>query len=935
MLRSPGEYVVGADKRYRAFISYSQQDLGWGRRLQGWLETYRVPMRGLVEVDLPPRLGRFFRDDADMAAAADIAEIVRHALEDAESLIVICSPRSAKSKWVNAEIHHFRRTGRGRKVFAFIIDGDPNSGDPETECFPPALRAVGDPDDPDALPIEPLGLDVRKDGKPRACARLAAGLLGIDFDDLWQRDRRRAERRHRWLLGGFAAASLVFASLAATAVTFALQARHRAAILSIEGARTVLAEGDADGALLVLLEAARTFSGATAPDRLLIGFDEALQRATAETIYPLPAGAYLFDAPNGVFITDPTTGSVSLLDGDGPPRIVVPGSDSPQVFVGRATDGALITVREDSKIERWIDGRSEILGSFAPQYLYGPSTSFSGVPLDEIALSPDEVLLLQPDCGDCEGDRDEYLVQAFDTVARKFYRVTLARNNALNGRAYYVRMPDGRRIIFSPGDMVLLDGRRPKPAPSRTELMEYLCTKGAPIPRDVAAALRKTGERLLEPSHCASSDGAVLLSVAALNGLTRSYDGRRDYLFKPDDPIGKSSIQSWLHSRYLANPVYSYVAGGMRGNYFGQISTVRYDQPSRTLAVAFGRDLLIGGNEKVLDWRMPDLVPYVQLLANSKVAALDLDGQFIRVLDYGTPHPYAARRIPDAEAKRYYRADEDPWPQRCPTVKATVDGAPLTVEYLGSGADMDDQAVRVKLVGTKGEVEKRFAVIGNCVRVSSTGRYAAVVDDQEVAHIIDLRRMREGAANAEIGALERAIDVAFPGPGPEVVFAEADWDPDAPASGVLIRRMAPGGGPRSTRGSSPWRVVQELYRGRANQLGARLNSTGRRVILFEQLGTDDDRGAQLYSLEAQRTFRRLGAYVRWFDAGFTESGEAYALVGTEDAGTDRWKPILMAIAPHDMASARTAARIALSGRCRSFPGDAYRRSPCWPKAFAD
>ena len=104
-------------KAYRAFISYSQQDAVWGKRLHSWLESYRVP-RG-VEVDLPParRLGRFFRDDEEMAAAADIAVTVEGAIENAESLIVVCSPRSAKSKWVAAEIQHFRRTGRKLKRY--------------------------------------------------------------------------------------------------------------------------------------------------------------------------------------------------------------------------------------------------------------------------------------------------------------------------------------------------------------------------------------------------------------------------------------------------------------------------------------------------------------------------------------------------------------------------------------------------------------------------------------------------------------------------------------------------------------------------------------------------------------------------------------------------------------------------------------------------
>ena len=109
---------------------------------------------------------------------------------------------------------------------ATIIDGIPNSADPETECFPPALRRSANPDNPDDLPVEPLGLDIRKDGRDRAVARLAAGLLDADFDDIWQRDRRRGETRLRQMILGLTALSTVFALLAATAVFMCLQARQ-------------------------------------------------------------------------------------------------------------------------------------------------------------------------------------------------------------------------------------------------------------------------------------------------------------------------------------------------------------------------------------------------------------------------------------------------------------------------------------------------------------------------------------------------------------------------------------------------------------------------------------------------------------------------------------------------------------------------------------
>jgi TIR domain-containing protein len=119
-----------AGKRYRAFISYSQKDKAVGRRMQRWLETYRVPKGVVADLDRRRRLGRFFRDDDEMPASSDLAATLRGAIEDAENLIVIFSPNAARSVWVNAEILHFRRAGRGDRIFAVVADGIPNSGDP-------------------------------------------------------------------------------------------------------------------------------------------------------------------------------------------------------------------------------------------------------------------------------------------------------------------------------------------------------------------------------------------------------------------------------------------------------------------------------------------------------------------------------------------------------------------------------------------------------------------------------------------------------------------------------------------------------------------------------------------------------------------------------------------------------------------------------------
>ncbi len=179
--------MTNAVKRYRAFISYSQKDKGAAIRLHKALEAYRVPA-GLELGDIDPkmrRLGRVFRDDDEMGAAASLGAALQGAIADSQNLIVICSPNAAASRWVNEEILHFRRTGRAGNIFAVIVDGEPNAAETTRECFPPALR----------FPEEPLALNARKEPYARLLTRLCAGLLGTPFDALWKREQRRRQTR--------------------------------------------------------------------------------------------------------------------------------------------------------------------------------------------------------------------------------------------------------------------------------------------------------------------------------------------------------------------------------------------------------------------------------------------------------------------------------------------------------------------------------------------------------------------------------------------------------------------------------------------------------------------------------------------------------------------------------------------------------------------
>lgn len=217
-----GAEPVG-DKKYKAFISYSHADEAWGGWLQRSLERFRAPGSLAVALEAKggaARLAPVFRDREDLPVAGNLNSAIQAALADSEFQIVLCSPSSAKSRWVNEEIKLFHKLHGPGRVFALIVGGEPNAtatpGRESEECFPPALRFQidGDGNLLDA-PAEPLAADAREagDGKRYALLKVAAGMLGVGLDDLVRRDATRRARQ-AWTITG--------ASLAGTAMTLAL-----------------------------------------------------------------------------------------------------------------------------------------------------------------------------------------------------------------------------------------------------------------------------------------------------------------------------------------------------------------------------------------------------------------------------------------------------------------------------------------------------------------------------------------------------------------------------------------------------------------------------------------------------------------------------------------------------------------------------------------
>ncbi len=183
------------DIHYNAFISYRHHpdDIKVAQQIHAGLEHYRIPRalkkRGSTSL-------RLFRDKEELPITSNLSDDIYKALRNSDFLIVICSPHTKQSAWVQREIETFLKFHDHTHVLTVLASGDPYQTIPEILLN----REVTDPVTGQRRqePIEPLSCDWRmpkKGARREELPRLAAALLGCAYDEL--RRRERQYRMHR------------------------------------------------------------------------------------------------------------------------------------------------------------------------------------------------------------------------------------------------------------------------------------------------------------------------------------------------------------------------------------------------------------------------------------------------------------------------------------------------------------------------------------------------------------------------------------------------------------------------------------------------------------------------------------------------------------------------------------------------------------------
>ena len=235
------------EKKYFAFISYSHKDKDAAKKLQNFIQGYKIPAKLEDRPDLPKRIGRVFRDE-DELAGDELTPQIEEALRQSRYLIVVCSPNSAKSKYVNEEIEYFKSLGGETKILPYIIAGKATTDEDPDCCYAPALRENQEK-------YQIVGGDAQENGAEAASVKLIAGMLRLEFNTLYDRFRKAEKRKRKIVITAITAFALLATLVSVIIFNQKKDLKESKSVILAEKAMDRIKKGDYLGARRNALEA--------------------------------------------------------------------------------------------------------------------------------------------------------------------------------------------------------------------------------------------------------------------------------------------------------------------------------------------------------------------------------------------------------------------------------------------------------------------------------------------------------------------------------------------------------------------------------------------------------------------------------------------------------------------------------------------------------
>ncbi|MBP5280875.1 MAG: TIR domain-containing protein [Lachnospiraceae bacterium] len=188
-----------APREYIAFISYRHKELDKkiAKKVHTMVERYVIP-KELRGKDGAKKLGKVFRDEEELPVSSNLTESIQTALDHSKFLIVVCTPNTPESIWVEREITYFIEKHGRDHVVGILVDGTPDQSFPKPLTQALELDHEGNETIREVEPLAANLTDVNHKYKEsrirKEAVRLYAALLGCPFDSLWQREKRQKMR---------------------------------------------------------------------------------------------------------------------------------------------------------------------------------------------------------------------------------------------------------------------------------------------------------------------------------------------------------------------------------------------------------------------------------------------------------------------------------------------------------------------------------------------------------------------------------------------------------------------------------------------------------------------------------------------------------------------------------------------------------------------